>query len=119
MADYSFVSDYLGLSSNLFTYPLILTNLVVPFLFFTYAIYLLLDKLRIFSSESVNAALAVVVSLVSIIFISNLGQSVTAVSIFIICVLKIGGGLKGVAAGIFLALLSLFITPMLVSLLSF
>jgi len=117
MANLSFVFNYFGLSPDLFTYPHVLTNLVAPFLFFAYAIHLLLEKLGIFSSESVNDGLALVISLISVVFISSLGPWVTAIAIFTICVLELGGG-KGYFVGVLLALLSLAITPYLISFLS-
>ena len=119
MADFQFAFDYLGLSPAIFTYPAVLTNLVIPFLFFTYALYLLQKRLGIFSSDAVHTALAVVISLASVVLISSAGPWITALSIFLICTFEFGGGLKGAGLGILLALLSLVLIPYLLSLVPF
>jgi len=96
---------YLGVPTYLLRWPNIITELLIPFILFAYAMKLILEKLSIFRNETVNSGLAIVISLSSILFVRLM---ITPVSVFMITMLKVDGN-RGVALGFILAAITGFV----------
>jgi len=96
----------------------ILITYVIPILLFSFALKLLLEKIRIFRSSTVNWGIAFVIAFSSLYFIRGIYSIIMAVSIFAICVFKMGG-LKGFLIGIVATFLYfIFALPFLLNFLS-
>ena len=111
----SILRDIFGISSNFFRWPFVLTNLIIPFILFTYAMKLVLERLGIFKSEGVNYGISAIISLSCIVLLASMGPIVIVGSIFIISVMKMGAGLKAFGFGIVLAAIVYYILPFLIN----
>lgn len=85
------ISNILKIPSQFLEWPLILTNLILPLIFFWYAIKCLLDKLKIFGYSNINWGIAFIIALSSLFFISSLSMILTPISIFMIGLFKLRG----------------------------
>ncbi len=79
----------------------ILVTYIIPILLFSFALKIMLEKIRIFSSNTVNWGISLIIAALTIYFIPGLFSILTGVSILAICLFKIEGGKKyliGIAA---------------------
>ncbi len=110
----SILRDFFGISSHFFKWPFVLTELLIPFIVFTYALKLVLEKLGIFRSDAINFGLSALIALSSIFFVTAMGPVIIPVSIFMISIMKMGSGAKGIILGILLSILVFYATPFVV-----
>ena len=109
----------LALSEELFQWPQILFYFFIPLGLFILAIKFALDHFRIFGrTPIVNWGIAVVISLLTLLFIPGIGTWAAIASLFVIGTFKLGG-LKGVILGVILAIIYWLVIPMLIDLLTF
>lgn len=109
--------DFLKIPSHYLEWPLILTHVIIPFIFFWYAMKCFLDKIGIFRFSNVNGIIAFLIAFSSLFFVSSLGLLLTPVSIGMIGIFKLHGKSKiiFIAIGIILYWL---ILPILMSYIS-
>ncbi|MEM7821313.1 MAG: hypothetical protein QXX38_00635 [Candidatus Aenigmatarchaeota archaeon] len=111
------IAEMFGLPFYFLEWPLILTNLIIPFVIFAYALECIMEKIRIFYNPKVNLAIAIAISFCMLPFIPMLSFVMAPSSIFVIGFLKIGGA-KGFVLGMVLAALYWIFIPVLIIILS-
>ncbi|MBI2547570.1 MAG: hypothetical protein HYW23_03940 [Candidatus Aenigmarchaeota archaeon] len=110
----SAVSQALGISAELLKWPNVTYTLVLPFFLFSYAIYLILQEMKIFSSSGFNLALGFVISFSSLIMITFLNSFYVPFSLILISTFKVRGT-WGILIGAALAFIYfVFVYPFLV-----
>lgn len=111
----SYLNKLFGIPTTILEWPLVLPSLIIPLLLFTYAMKLLLEEIRIFYSETINWAIAFVISFASLLFISYAGPIFAGMAIFMICFFKLHGT-KGILTGVIVGgLYAFFIHPLLIT----
>lgn len=111
----TFFKKLLGISSTMLRWPVVLHSLIIPLFLFSYAIKLLLEEMRIFSSSTVNWIIGIVVSLALLFLIAHLGPLFASLGIFAICFFKIRGA-KGILVGAGLGFVYfVWINPLLIT----
>jgi hypothetical protein len=103
------IAGIFRISPSILEFPGVITNLIIPFIFFTYLLKsLILDKyVRIFPS-GINLGIACVISLISLLWISTIGFFIAIVSIIYFCYKKIRehvSGIKGTIIGIIIGII--------------
>ncbi|MEM5790434.1 MAG: hypothetical protein QXP77_00020 [Candidatus Aenigmatarchaeota archaeon] len=108
------ISNFLGISSELFQLPSLLTDFLFPLILFSIALYFIIEK--IFSSKIVNAIISFGISFITVVLF-NPGGIIAPLSIFFICLTKISGA-KGAIIGIIAAIIYAFLIGWVAELLS-
>jgi hypothetical protein len=102
------IGQILNVTPQILEFPGEITNLIIPFIFFTYLLKsLILDKIRIFPS-GINWGIACIISLISLLWISTIGFFIAIVSILYFCYKKIReyvSGTKGTIIGIIVGII--------------
>lgn len=102
------IAGIFRISPSVLEFPGVITNLIIPFIFFTYLLKsFILDKIRIFPS-GINWGIACIISVISLLWISSIGFFIAIVSILYFCYKKIKeyvGGTKGTIIGIIIGII--------------
>jgi len=85
------ISEILKIPSDFLKWPLLLTNVIIPFIFFWYAMKCFLDKISIFRNSFINWSLAFIISFYSIFFVSIFNLVLTPIAIIMIGLFKLDG----------------------------
>ena len=112
------VSRIIHVPETFLQFPQVITNLIIPFFFFSYLLKYLLNELRIFRNSPVNWGIACVISFISLLWLSILAPFITIGSIFYLSYKKLGLG-KGIVVGIIGTALYLAIPSLIGLLMSF
>lgn len=101
------ISRMIHVPSTVLEFPGVITNLIIPFIFFAYLLKsFILDRIRIFPS-GINWGIACIISLVCLLFVSTIGFFIAIGSILYFCYKKIKeyvGGTKGTILGIIIGI---------------
>jgi hypothetical protein len=102
------IGQILHVTPQILEFPGVITNLIIPFIFFTYLLKsLILDKIRVFPS-GINWGIACVISIISLLWISTIGFFIAIVSILYFCYKKIKeyvSSTKGTIIGIIVGII--------------
>lgn len=115
MEIYQQISKILRISPSILKWPGVLTNLIIPFILFSYVLKDLLEEIKIFRSPRVHWMLSILLSLSALTLISSLGPIIAVISILFISHKKISG-IWGIVLGIIVVIIYFFI-PSLIGLL--
>jgi len=103
------ISNTLAVPSSSLAFPIIILDVILPFVFLWYLIYLLLRKVGVFRNSStwVDA----VIGLLPAVFLIRLGRILLWPSLYAIVPLKLESWKARIAAWVALTIVIIFISP--------